>query len=60
MYSTAAGLSTMFLLSLQASAVRPELLLLSSSLDMEDCCWEQRMRTGERVMVNGCEDKGEV
>ena len=33
--------------------MRPELLLLSSSLDMEDCCWEQRMRTGERGMVNG-------
>ena len=38
--------------SLQASAVHPELLLLSSSLDIEDCFWEQRMRTGERAMMD--------
>ena len=31
---------------LQASMVRPEILLLTTSLRMEDSCWEQRLKTG--------------
>ena len=36
-----------------ASSVRPEILLLSDSLRMEDSCWEQRLRTGRWVVVVG-------
>ena len=30
----------------QASLVRHEMMLLTASLEMEDSCWEQRLRTG--------------
>ena len=30
-----------------ASVVRPEIMLLTDSLKMEDSCWEQRLRTGQ-------------
>ena len=33
-------------MTLQASMVRPEILLLTTSLSMEDTCWEQRLKTG--------------
>ena len=31
---------------MQVAAVRPEIMLLAASLDMEDSCWEERLRTG--------------
>ena len=29
-----------------ASAIHPEMLLLTACLEMEDSCWEQRLRAG--------------
>ena len=29
-----------------ASAIHPEMLLLTTCLEMEDSCWEQRLRAG--------------
>ena len=31
----------------QASSVRHEVMLLASSLQQEDACWEQRVRCGK-------------
>ena len=47
-------------LSPQASLVRPEMLLLMASLDMEDSCWEQRLRTGRWVGMAGGQGQGDV
>ena len=30
-----------------ASAIHPEMLLLTACLEMEDSCWEQRLRAGK-------------
>ena len=34
-----------------ASAVHPEMLLLTACLEMEDSCWEQRLRAGMFILV---------
>ena len=36
-----------------ASVVRPEIMLLTDSLKMEDLCWEQRLRTGQFLRKEG-------
>ena len=35
-----------------ASAIHPEMLLLTACLEMEDSCWEQRLRAGTFILVN--------
>ena len=32
-----------------ASAIHPEMLLLTACLEMEDSCWEQRLRAGTYI-----------
>ena len=34
-----------------ASAIHPEMLLLTACLEMEDSCWEQRLRAGTYIIV---------
>ena len=33
-----------------ASAIHPEMLLLTACLEMEDSCWEQRLRAGMFIL----------
>lgn len=33
-----------------ATAIHPEMLLLTACLEMEDACWEQRLRAGNTLL----------
>ena len=42
-----------------ASAIHPEMLLLTACLEMEDSCWEQRLRAGTVVLYSSGRNKGQ-
>ena len=39
-----------------ASAIHPEMLLLTACLEMEDSCWEQRLRAGTFLITKAKEN----